>query len=309
MKSILKKMIVMIMAMSVFGFAQQEIQVFTSDNSDGTITPTTIEEAFVKAGFFVSSNRNMNEPFQKQFNETSFDVYNLLTFFSKDDTLTLAKKNPEIGLFSPMSMSIYTRKGDKTISIATLSVETMATILNMPKDDETLVKLGEMVKSALKAAMPKGSFETLSYEPVKIEGDRVTRFEAEVDPEEWEDIKDEFSMGFEGELAPNGFIKAGFNDLNEDFEEKNYEEYYFYDVYSICKLPVIYTVAKIKPEAGAFAPCSLYHYMKKGDDKMHLAFPSVYNWISALALDDPAAIDTLKDAQKRMETILSGLLN
>ena len=61
----------MIMAMSVFGFAQQEIQVFTSDNSDGTITPTTIEEAFVKAGFFVSSNRNMNEPFQKQFNETS----------------------------------------------------------------------------------------------------------------------------------------------------------------------------------------------------------------------------------------------
>lgn len=297
----------LIVISGTWGFAQ-DIQVFTADNSDGKITPKTIEEAFKKVGFFIAENRDMNLPFKIQFKETPFDVYNLFTFYSKPDTLTLVKEYPEIGLFAPLSMSIYTKKGEKTISVSTLTTDTLATILEIPKDDKTLLKIGEMVKEALKTAMPNGKFETLTYEPKAMEGERVTRLEMEIDPDEWEDAKDEFQMLFEGELAPNGFVMAGFSDLNYDFEEQNYEAFNFYDVYSICKLPVIYTVAKTRPEAGAFAPCSLYLYMKKGEDKMHVAYPSVYNWISAMAIDDKASLEALDDAQKRMEKILSGLM-
>ncbi|MDD3592828.1 MAG: DUF302 domain-containing protein [Sulfurovum sp.] len=307
MKNLLKKLMALIVISGTMGFAQ-DIQVFTADNSDGKITPKTIEEAFKKVGFFIAENRDMNLPFKIQFNETPFDVYNLFTFYSKPDTLTLVKEYPEIGLFAPLSMSIYTKKGEKTISISTLTTEGLAKILDIPKENETLIKIGEMVKEALKTAMPNGKFETLAYEVKAIEGDRVTRLEMEVDPDEWEDKKDEFQMLFEGELAPNGFVMAGFSDLNYDFEEQNYEAFHFYDVYSICKLPVIYTVAKMRPEAGAFAPCSLYLYMKKGEDKMHVAYPSVYNWISAMAIDDKASLEALDDAQKRMEKILSGLM-
>ena len=57
-----------------------DIQIFTSDNSDGKVTTKSIQKAFEKAGFFVSANRDMNTPFKKQFKETSFDTYNL--FFS-----------------------------------------------------------------------------------------------------------------------------------------------------------------------------------------------------------------------------------
>jgi uncharacterized protein (DUF302 family) len=307
MKNLLKKLMALIVISGTMGFAQ-DIQVFTADNSDGKITPKTIEEAFKKVGFFIAENRDMNLPFKIQFNETPFDVYNLFTFYSKPDTLTLVKEYPEIGLFAPLSMSIYTKKGEKTISISTLTTEALAKILDIPTENETLIKIGEMVKEALKTAMPNGKFETLTYEVKPIEGDRVTRLEMEVDPDEWEDTKDEFQMLFEGELAPNGFVMAGFSDLNYDFEEENYEAFHFYDVYSICKLPVIYTVAKMRPEAGAFAPCSLYLYMKKGEDKMHVAYPSVYNWISAMAIDDKASLEELNDAQARMEKILSGLM-
>lgn len=307
MKNLLKKLMALIVISGTWGFAQ-DIQVFTADNSDGKITPKTIEEAFKKVGFFIAENRDMNLPFKIQFKETTFDVYNLFTFYSKPDTLTLVKEYPEIGLFAPLSMSIYTKKGEKTISVSTLTTDTLATILEIPKDDKTLLKIGEMVKEALRTAMPNGKFETLTYEPKGMEGERVTRLEMEVDPDEWEDAKDEFQMLFEGELAPNGFVMAGFSDLNYDFEEQNYEAFNFYDVYSICKLPVIYTVAKTRPEAGAFAPCSLYLYMKKGEDKMHVAYPSVYNWISAMAIDDKASLEALDDAQKRMEKILSGLM-
>ena len=284
-----------------------DIQVFTSDNSDGKITPATIEATFKKAGFFISANRDMNLPFKKQFKETTFDVYNLFTFFSKKDTLELVKKYPNIGLFSPMSMSIYTKKGDKKISISSLKVEAMAKVLNIPADDEILVKVGEKVKGALKSAMPNGTFETFSYTVQKLTKPQVSTYEMEMDPEEWEDEKEEFQMEYEGSLAPNGFVMAGFNDLNYDFEESNYEEYDFYDVYSICKLPVIYTVAKLHPEAGAYAPCSIYFYKKKGENKMHAGFPTAYKWIASMGITDKESLTVLNEAQESMHKILTEL--
>ncbi len=295
------------MAITATVILAQEIQIFQSENKDGKITPQTIGSAFEKAGLYISENRDMNVPFVKQFKESGFTVYNLATFFSKSDVLELVKTYPQIGLFAPMSMSIWTKKGETTISVSTLTPETMATIMGIPANNPTLQKIGEMIHEALKSAMPNGKFITIPYSPKPIDGKRVTTFEIEMDSASWEDAKEEFQMGFEGELSPNGFVMAGFNDLNYDFDEKNYEGFYFYDVYSICKLPVIYTVAKVRPEAGAFAPCSLYMYMKKGESQMKLGFPSVYNWISALSIDDKASLKELKDAQNRMEKILSSL--
>ncbi|AKF25437.1 hypothetical protein YH65_08675 [Sulfurovum lithotrophicum] len=284
-----------------------DIQIFTSDNAGGKITPATIEAAFKKEGFFISANRDMNVPFKKKFKETSFDVYNLFTFFSKKETLELAKKYPSIGMFSPMSMSIYTKKGDKKISISSLRVEAMAKILKIPADDAVLVKIGAMVKEALKTAMPQGKFEALSYSVQEPKGSLVSSYEMEMDPEEWEDEKEEFKMEFEGTLSTYGFVIAGTNDLNHDFKENKYEGYDFYDVYSICKLPVIYTVAKTHPEAGAYAPCSLYMYKKKGENSMHLAFPSVYNWISSMDIKNKESLEVLEEAQGSMNKILSEL--
>ncbi|MEA3433683.1 MAG: DUF302 domain-containing protein [Campylobacterota bacterium] len=284
-----------------------DIQVLTSDNTDGKITPATIEAAFKKAGFFISANRDMNVPFKKQFKETTFDVYNLFTFFSKKETLALVKKYPNIGLFSPMSMSIYTKKGEKKISISTLKVAAMAKILEIPADDETLVKVGKMVKEALKSAMPKGEFETFSYNVQKLTKPQVSTYEMEMDPEGWEDEKEEFQMEYEGSLAPSGFVMAGFNDLNYDFEESEYEAYDFYDVYSICKLPVIYNVAKVHPEAGAYAPCSIYFYKKKGENTMHAGFPTSYKWIASMDIKDKKSLEVLNEAQESMHKILSEL--
>ena len=287
--------------------AVHDIQVLTSDNADGKITPATIETAFQKAGFFISDNRDMNVPFQKQFKETTFDVYNLFTFFSKKDTLALAKKYPNIGLFSPMSMSIYTKKGDKKISISSLKVAGMAKVLNIPADDEILVKVGEMVKGALKSAMPNGTFETFTYNAQALTKPQVSTYEMEMDPESWEDEKEEFQMEYEGSLPLNGFVMAGFNDLNHDFKKSKYEGYDFYDVYSICKLPVIYTVAKIHPEAGAYAPCSIYFYKKKGENKMHAGFPTAYKWIASMDIKDKESLDVLHEAQESMHKILTEL--
>ena len=284
-----------------------DIEIITSDNSDGKITPKSIEEAFTKAGFTVSANRNMNGPFVKQFKESGFDTYNLFTFYKADAVLELVKKYPNVGLFAPMSMSIYTKKGEKTISVSSLTVAAMAKIMKAPSDDETLIALRKLVKETLQTALPKGSFTTPTYGIQKPKGELVTTFTMEMDEEEWEDELDEFKMGFEGELAPNGFVIAGFNNLGDEFEEAKYEAYDFYEVYSICKLPVIYTIAKTRPEAGAYAPCSLYLNKKKDNNMLTVAFPSVYNWLSSMSIENQEDIKTLEAAQEGMKKILSAL--
>lgn len=284
-----------------------DIEIFTSENTDEKITPATIEQAFKDAGFTISANRDMNGPFVKQFKESTFDTYNLFTFYKKDTVLELVKKYPNVGLFAPMSMSIYTKKGAKTISVSSLSAEAMAKIMKAPNNDKTLQDLKTLVHDTLKKAMPNGTLESIPYHIQDAKGELVTTVSMEMDSEEWEDELDEFKMGFEGELAPNGFVIAGFNNLGDDFEESKFEAYDFYEVYSVCKLPVIYTIAKSRPEAGAFAPCSLYLSKKKGEDEMHVAFPSVYNWMSSMSIDTKEDMEVLEAAQQGMIKILKGL--
>ncbi len=87
---------------------------------------------------------------------------------------------------------------------------------------------------------------------------------------------------------------------------KNFKRVDF-DVYSICYLEVIYTVSKTHPEAGALALCSLYMYQKKGTHTMEIGFPSVYNWIASIAIEDKESVDVLMIAQEKMEEILKDL--
>ncbi len=305
MKKLIKSLIVVCLVVSAtIAKPTADIEIFASKNRDGKITPKTIEEAFKKAGFFISANRDMNGPFVKQFKESDFQTYNLFTFYKKDIVLELAKKYPNVGLFAPMSMSIYSKKGSDTISVAILSAKAIAKIMNIKGNDKTLERLHKLVIDTIKESMPKANLVKPSYNIQKPEGKLVTNFSMEMDKDEWEEELEDFKMAFEGELVANGFIIAGHNNIGDDFDDANYTAYDFYEVYSICKLPVIYTIAKNHPEAGAFAPCSLYLEKKKGENIMNIGFPSVYNWISSMALSDKKDIKVLKDAQTRMTKIL-----
>jgi uncharacterized protein (DUF302 family) len=284
--------------------ANADIEIITSVNTDGKITTKSIEDAFIKAGFVVSANRDMNGPFKMQFKDSSFETYNLFTFYKADAILELAKKYPNVGLFAPMSMSIYSKKGETSISVSSLTVAAMAKVMKAPSDDATLLALRKLVKETLQSALPKGTFETPSYVMQESKGELATNFSMELDAEEWTDELDDIKMEFKGELSTNGFVIAGFNSFADAFKEVGYD---FYEVYSICKLPVIYTIAKTRPEAGAFAPCSLYLAKKKGDNMMHIGFPSVYNWMSSLAIDAKEDVKVLEAAQKSMTGILESL--
>lgn len=285
----------------------QDIRIYTADNQGGKVNPAGIEKAFKDAGFYVTGINDMNLPFNAKYKKHPHELYYLMTFHKKDFVNKIMKKYPEMALFTPLSMSIYTRNGDKTISVSSMSAQGISKVTGIPVDNVDLLAYMKDVADTLAIALPKGNFETTSYKIEKPEGELVVRFTMEMDVKD-DEIDDEIE-GVQEELEAGvetaGFVVAGFNQLTEDLASSGNDKYDFFDVYSICKVPVIYTVSKNHPEAGAFAPCSLYMYKIKGEKVVHFAYPSVYNWFSSIDVVDKESKDVLLKAQKQMNAALA----
>ena len=114
-------------------------------------------------------------------------------------------------------------------------------------------------------------------------------------------------MNLEAGFNPHGFVVPADLYVNDDIITQGGKLPSPYDIYyttSICKLKVIYTVAKSRPEASAFAPCTTMVYKKKGEDKIVIGFPAVYNWLSSARVEDKEAKAVLLKAQEEFESIL-----
>lgn len=298
---------VVLLTFGISANGAQDIRIYTADNQGGKINPVGVEKAFTDAGFYVTGINNMNIPFDAKYKKHPHELYYLMTVHKKDFVNKLAKKYPEIALFTPLSMSIFTRNGDKTISISSMSASGIAKITGIPADNADLAAYMKEVADTLAKALPNGKFEKLSYKIGKPEGEIVQRFTMEMDvkDEEIEDEAEGIQEELEAGLETGGFVVAGFNQLAPDFASAGNDIYDFFDVYSICKVPVIYTVSRTHPEAGAFAPCVLYMYKKKGENLVHFAYPSIYNWISSIDVVDKESKEVLLKAQKLMNNTLS----
>ena len=309
MKFNLKSLAVaVLLTFGVAANAAQDIRIYTADNQGGKVNPEGIEKAFTDAGFYITGRNNMNIPFDAKYKKHPHELYYLMTLHKKGFVNKLAKKYPEIALFTPLSMSIFTKNGDKTISISSMSVNGIAKVTGIPADNADLVAYMKDVADTLAKALPNGKFENVNYKIAKPEGDLVKRFTMEMDAKEAEEIEEEaegIQEELEAGLETGGFVVAGFNQLAPDFASAGNDTYDFFDVYSICKVPVIYTVSKTHPEAGAFAPCTLYMYKKKGETVVHFAYPSVYNWISSIDATDKESKEVLLKAQTLMNNTLS----
>jgi uncharacterized protein (DUF302 family) len=301
MRKILLFAVALICAVSLQ--AKGDLNIFSVDNAKGEITSETIAKTLEKNGFDIDLTSKMNGPFKIQFKQTDFTIFTLMTVHHAKLAADLLVKYPQAGALTPMGVGIYQKKGDKTLYVSILTADAQRKILGI--DSKILDAIDNDLIKALKIALP-GAVMKESEDSLKTAHDLVTTYEFDLDGEDWEDAKDEFEMSLEESFKPYGFVTAATQDLT--FLDDEFEKVYdFYDTYSICKLKVIYTVAKSRPEASAFAPCTTMVYKKKDEDKIVVGFPSVYNWMSSARVEDKAAKAELLKAQSDFESILKEL--
>lgn len=278
--------------------AKGDLHLFEINNKDGAITPQNIEDAFVKNGFGIAVHSDMIKPFMIQFKETKFKVFTLMTVYHEKISFELVKKYPDAGVFTPLGVGIYQDKKEDSLHVSVLTSDSLSKIMGF--EDELIKKLETEVLAALKEALPDAKHK-LSADALQEDRELVTRYELEMQ-DDLKTSKENLSLSLDNGLSMYGFVVPGRLNLNRHMNGSSYD---FYDGYSICKLPVIYTVALTKPEAAAFAPCTLAIYKKKDEDKIVLEFPSVYNWISSAGIKDKEGRDVLIKAQEQFEAILS----
>ncbi|WP_457746595.1 DUF302 domain-containing protein [Sulfurimonas sp.] len=298
MKKILILIVAFICAISLE--AKGDLTILSINNADAKVTSDTIAKVLNSNGFTVDLVSKMNGPFKIQFKKTDFKIFTLMTVHHNKLAAKLLMKYPVSGVFTPMGVGIYQKKGDDTLYVSILTPQAQKKILGI--DTQLLDTIDADLLQALKKALPKAKVSE-SEDSLKSAHNLVTTYELDLDGEDWEDMKDEFEMNLEESFKPYGFVAAAKQDLT--FIDDDIDTVYdFYDTYSICKLKVIYTVAKSRPEASAFAPCTTMVYKKKGEDKIVAGFPSVYNWLSSARVEDKAAKAELLKAQKDFESIL-----
>lgn len=300
----MKKMIlvfVMIMT-NMIAANNDDILLYKVANKDHKITAQTLADGLSKNGYVVAKNQDMNGPYETQFKETGFDSYNLMTIYHHDTSVVLVPKYPHSGIFTPFSIATYQKKGDEYFYIALLSAKAQENILKVK--DILFEKLEKNTKAIIAEILPTAVAISLPYASVKTDEALYTKYSFDVDDADAMEARDDLMMMMESEMKPTGFIVANYIDFNAVLQKEKKDDYMFYDAYSLCKLKIIYEMSKTKPEAGAFAPCTMVIYHKKGSNKTEIVTLSIANLTSTLAIKDQVLLKILKEAQSTMQTII-----
>ncbi|MGW8168985.1 MAG: DUF302 domain-containing protein [Sulfurovaceae bacterium] len=301
----MKKIILSLVVMLLYS-ANADIYIFDINNTGGTVKAENIEKMFRDNGFEVGINNEMNRPFTKQFGKTEYKIFNLLTIYHPTLSTELVNKYPKSGVFVPMSIGIYQGANEKDIHISVLSAKAQEKITSV--NSPIFAKIEDKITKAIMATFPHAKHRK-TLQGAKATKPLLTMFEMKLGNNKPSDDKDNFEMSLESGFEPKGFVMPAFLNVSDEINKnKNLKNAYdFYDTYSICKLEVIYNVAKTRPEAAAFAPCTTIVYKKKGEKKLVVGFPSVYNWLSSASVVESEATRVLLKAQNDFETVLKDI--
>ena len=300
----MKKILLLLMALSctLLWSGNTDILLYKVPNKDHKITAQTLADGLTINGYVVSKNQDMNGPYEKQFKTTTFDSYNLMSVYHPETSVALVPKYAHSGIFTPFSIATYQKKGEDDFYIAFLSAKAQQNILKVK--DELFTKLEAHTKETIAKVLPTVAETTLPYDVVSTDKPLYTKYSFDVEDKEAMEARGDLMMMMESGMKPSGFVVANYIDFNKVLQEEKKEDYMFYDAYSLCKLKIIYELSKNKPEAGAFAPCTMVIYHKKGSNKTEIVTLSIENLTSSLAIKDKKLLEMLTKAQNTMKDII-----
>ncbi len=274
-------------------------------------------------GFALSDpHEKIDDAYEKRYGNTEDPDYdkawskNLdnLGFFSisNDEKLHgILIKAPEVAGFQPFNLHVYKKKAENVTYIGHIVPETMLDITGVkdpavrkayvamyaPLDKWVADNFGGKVQTTeYKAALPAKPMMTFEI-PVDRSGD-LTAFA--------EGFQEQLEAAFEEKK----YIIAGFKNFKETYADMDmpFEQYDQFFVYGLCHFTYSYNIFnKGRPDAGVFAPCSMYFYIKAGSDKMIVGMPRLTAWTAVMNITDPVMIKSVIDLDNEIVEIMKAL--
>ena len=237
-----------------------------------------------------------------------------LGFFSlsNDKALyPLLKKSPEIAGFQPFNLHIYKTKAENVTYIGHLDPSTMLDITGVT-DKSVRAEYIKMFEP-LDAYVTKefgGKVVTSEYSNLPAKPMMTFEFDVPKDADITEFVE-EFQENFEEAFEDKHYIIAGYKNFKETYEEDlemEFSEYDAFFVYGLCHFTFSYNVFnKGRPDAGVFAPCAMYFYIKPNTNKMIVGMPRLSAWTAVMELKDPKKVEWTKSIDKEIISIMNNL--
>lgn len=325
-KTLIKSTLALSLASTIAFGAQGVMFNVTEGNAEKTYD-AMINKKLKSVGFSMSDpHARINDAYELKYSTPELDgkpnagydpefkvMLDNLGFFSITNDkalLPLLKVAPELGGFSPFNLHIYKNAGENKTYVGHVTPETMLDIVGV-KDEAVRKSFTEMF-TPLDALVQKeigGKVEYTEYKALPAKP--MMTFEIEFDrPEDISEFVDEFQENFEAAFEEHKYIIAGYKNFKEVYDDMGAEfnEYDAYFVYSLCHFSFSYGIFnKGRPDAGAFAPCSMYMYIKEGSNKMVIGMPRLANWAAVMGLSDAKKAKSIQDLDAEITQIMVDL--
>ena len=255
-------------------------------------------------------NEHIENHYFNKFKEKNLDLLNFYTIVDIKSMRELLIKNPDFGAYAPFNLLAFKEfakeDGGDTTWYGHLDSETMLNIIG-EKDENSRTKFKTMISKVDKLVvdnMKPTANKKLNYDkalPTKPLLKMVKKI-GKVD--DIEEFVEDFIMKHDSLFGKNEFIIAGFLDFKFEYGdlELDFDKYDAYWVSSLCHFKFSNAVFNNgAPHAGVYAPCSVYFYIPKGSNELHVGYASVENWIASSGITDKSKI---KYMQKIADDVL-----
>lgn len=292
--------------------------VYTLENKDIVFDKAFFDftvKPLEKIGFFLSDpHHNVNNVYEELLGQTSLGQLSFSSLVNDEKARPLFNKDPRIGGFTPFNLVIYRKKSDEKTVITHITPEAALDILHIT-DKDVREQYIAMYKP-LDEAIEKEYGTSAKKSHTKIQGyakKNMMNFEIPFEkPEDIDEFFEKFQEKFETTFQTKGYIIAGFYDMKYSLNSKEdvLPMYSNFVVWSLCHIPFSYTIFDGKdplPEAAVFAPCSIYAYVKAGENKIVIGMPTLNAWAAALGITDKEKLQKIEELDTEIPSLIRSL--
>lgn len=290
---------------------------YTIDDADANFDKNFFEftkQPLEDIGFYLNDpHHNVQNVYVQQVGETQLEQLSFSSLVNDAIARPLMNVDPRIGGFTPFNLVIYRKLSDHKTVITHIMPEAALDILQVEDQEvrKSFIKMFEPLDTAIEA---KYSGAVKSYTQLHSLAEKtMMNFEIPFEtPEDIDDFFDEFQEEFEGAFERKGYIIAGFYNMKYSLntDEDVLPGYDQYVVWSLCHIPFSYTIfdgKKPLPKAAMFAPCSMYAYIKAGENKIVIGMPTLHAWAAALNITDPEKMKKIEQLDTEIPAIIHSL--
>ena len=252
----------------------------------------------------VAANKDIQVHYYNKFQESTLEMISFFAMVNKEALRPLLLKNPDFGAYAPYNFfgyKILDKAKDDNTWYGHLAPNTMLDIIGEKDADarkaftDMVTSFDGLVKQEMKPTMSKKYEHT---KPLPKNGlTRLVKKFDRTDDMDMEEFVEDFVMEHDGRFSKHNFIIAGFIDFKFEYSDMDleFDKYDAYWVSLLCHFEFSNSIFNRGiPEAGMFAPCSVYFYVPKGTNELHVGYASVDNWINALEFTDEERIKYMR---------------